>query len=383
MVFISRTETLFAVTLIVDLVSKNGYLDSSYCTFLLLPFTILTFYGLIKGEVRLHIPLCYIVHLLNFLLDYYFGGSYAMSWVTAIIEGIVAILLVNLGSFSYYSASGPYPVGFRRGVLKGESCSPISVFYPCKPSQQRPEESKIPSFCLDGMENVKGFAKGLDNQKSWFYRDMLHYKILVEEGAELNQDFKDGGKKLTPVVVSHGLVGDRSSHVSLVKELVSYGCVVYTLNHTDKSATYFKNTKENPPKAVYYEHFQPSVHKVRMDQHRLTQLKQRTTDISCLIDLIKEEAKTEFQSLDLDKLVVVGHCLGGMTSIEMAHKFKEVKLCCALNPYFSARAPTIEESDDYTITQPLLMLTTQLYHDNPFLADYEAKKIHKKFFADS
>lgn len=233
------------------------------------------------------------------------------------------------------------------------------------------------------MDTVKGFAKGLDNQNSWFYRDMVRYKILVEEGADLHADFKDGGKKLTPVIVSHGLVGDRSSHVSLAKELVSYGCVVYTLNHTDKSSIYFKDTRENPPKAVYYEHFQPSVHKVRMDQYRLTQLNQRETDISCLIDLIKEEAKSELPFIDLDKLAIVGNCLGGMTSIEMAHKSKNIKLCCALDPYFSARAPTIEESDDYTVSQPLLMLTSELYHDNPFLADYDAKKIHKKFFSDS
>ena len=213
---------------------------------------------------------------------------------------------------------------------------------------------------------------------------MIHYKLHVYEGVSLHKDFVNEDKKLTPVVLSHGLIGDRSSYISIIKQLVSYGCIVYALSHTDGSATYFKDKTQSPPKDVFYEHYEKVVHNVRMEQHRSNQIETRIKDIAQVVDLIKKEASTKVPSIDTDKIVAVGHCLGGLTAIEACHKFKnDFKLCCSLDTYFSGRSEMIKESDDYVIDQPLMLLTAMFYHEDAFLADYDAKGIHSKFYDDT
>jgi len=53
-----------------------------------------------------------------------------MSWVTSIIQAIIAVLLINLGSFGYFYQTGPYEIGHREVTLTGDTTPKVSIFYP-------------------------------------------------------------------------------------------------------------------------------------------------------------------------------------------------------------------------------------------------------------
>ena len=56
----------------------------------------------------------------------------------------------------------------------------------------------------------------------------------------MSTEFKDGGKKLIPVVWSHGLVANSNYYNILAMEFASNGYVVFALDHLDGSAGYIE-----------------------------------------------------------------------------------------------------------------------------------------------
>jgi hypothetical protein len=188
--------------------------------------------------------------MLNYLIHWKYLENNIVSWICALLEGIVGLLIIKLGQFYYLSPSGPYQVGHRQLVLRGKTSPPVSVYYPISKEYYEKHSnspSKTFSFCLEGHNDVKGFRIGMDTvrrvstcsefRKKLLFglakiiklelRELMYYRLQVVNDAPLHEDFKNGAKKMTPVIVSHGLLGNRTFLASYAYFLVSYGCIVY------------------------------------------------------------------------------------------------------------------------------------------------------------
>lgn len=68
----------------------------------------------------------------------------------------------------------------------------------------------------------------------------------VVENAELAQDFLHGKKNLRPVFMSHGLNGRSTSQSCIMRELASYGYIVFSMNHKDRTCLYTETRSGSP-----------------------------------------------------------------------------------------------------------------------------------------
>jgi hypothetical protein len=166
---------------------------------------------------------------------------------------------------------------------------------------------------------------------------------------------------------------------------------VYCLDHTDGTCLAYKNDSTDPPETILFKPYDEKIHKVSKTEYRRKQLDQRIIDIKHVIDLIKEEANAEDLNIDLSKLIALGHSMGGITAIEMCKEFPlDFKLCCSLDAYYQPRYRQIVTSSDYALTQPLLLLNSELfnneeegYTEGNEVVKYNRLKANDKIFEES
>lgn len=60
----------------------------------------------------------------------------------------------------------------------------------------------------------------------------------------------ESGKKLIPIVFSHGLGMTSSFYTALFKDYASYGYIVIALNHQDESCVVTYNSNDKP---IFYD----------------------------------------------------------------------------------------------------------------------------------
>jgi len=84
----------------------------------------------------------------------------------------------------------------------------------------------------------------------------------------------------------------------------------------------------------------------------------RKTEIKCFLDFMEEEDFTtkylEFDpsvKIDLDKIVLGGHSMGGMTTIEASKDEKRIKAVFTFDPWLWCRLDEIRDHS-YGIDQP-------------------------------
>lgn len=386
MVFTTEYEKYFTCILVLQLLVPLK-LVPEYASWTSILGDLLLGYGLYHGFIRFHLVICYFVHLLNTCILYFWSDNYEFLWAAIGAESLLILCLLYLGAFSYVEPSGPYGIGHREVVLKETSSLSVSVFYPIERAvfdKYKMDPSKTSSFWLEGFNDVKGFALGLENIPKFLIKDILNYRLLAINNGELHNDFKSSGKLLTPIVLSHGLNGNRTSHSALVYNLVSYGCIVYSITHTDSSASYFKDYNRVRHRDVYYTSYSMFRHRMPEACYRSQQLDTRMKNVQQVLDLIESEEKSIIPAINMEKLVAMGHGFGGLTAIEMSFVFRiNFKLWVALDPYFSGRASMITKTDGYTLEQPLMIVSTEFSQAASENSDYDLVSIHKKFYEET
>ena len=65
------------------------------------------------------------------------------------------------------------------------------------------------------------------------FKHLLAVKMDVVVGGQLAEEFRKGGKKLIPIVFSHGVRSNGSVYSMMLKEWASYGYLVLAINHLD------------------------------------------------------------------------------------------------------------------------------------------------------
>ena len=266
--------------------------------------------------------------------------------------------------------------------------------------------SKTYSYLIDGKKCAEGAAEAgshlvESSDINWFYRALFPKKkdqflpIIDEFGynrikavkeAGLHKDFKNGGKLLTPVVFSHGYGNSRGYNSILATYLASYGCIVFSVTHTDGTADYTCDYSQNPPKARFYNHYYDDIQTdaegikyASREEYFSNSVETRAKDIEIVIDYMKECKFSKH--LDMKKVVVCGHSLGGITAIESSIVLGDkIKVCVAMDPYFNARLTKIRETSSYFVAQQLLVIHSETFNNSPLCYQYNIREVNKKFW---
>ena len=242
----------------------------------------------------------------------------------------ILFLVFLIGGAKYYvsDAPGPYGVGVKHVIVKGKTTPPVCIFYPIdRETYERnvDDPNKTGSYNVDGEvwmpSKLKGFLQvnqlspaskltlaALPSNHEILKRiidDEEYFNMRAVSNADLHPDFRNGEKKLTPVLFSSGLGAVRTHFSNFYGYLASYGCVVYAFNHTDGSSCFYKDYNESLPKEVQYNFFdrttQMDMYGVKHDESdfRAKCLSDRMRDVETMIHYIKTESSKEFPHIGM------------------------------------------------------------------------------------
>jgi predicted dienelactone hydrolase len=87
--------------------------------------------------------------------------------------------------------------------------------------------------------------------KAWFKINIPEFLLRPQQkmkkdailDGELANDFASGARSLRPVIFSHGLFANNISYSGLLKDLASYGYIVFAINHADGTCIYTQNSQ--------------------------------------------------------------------------------------------------------------------------------------------
>ncbi|CAI2366730.1 unnamed protein product [Moneuplotes crassus] len=383
-----------------------------YSTSAILVCMMLKIYKISYMKIRTHYVLFPILRIMNVLCFYciscifpQFEGTVIQFVLTDGVGYALLLVMIYNGLYFIVEPDGPYGIGIKDVILKGKRNTPrILVYYPINKEEYN---SKVenPSFTqellVEGEDAIEGGSIGVaglpgssdahpfllslfpsdPNKLKPVIEDLKYSRIRAILSSELHKDFKNGGKKLTPVIFSPGLAGSKNYYTTNCRYLASYGCIVFAISHTDGSCEFTCDYNQDPPKRVLYNHIDAKTnidlagrkYKDREEYFSLS-VDNRTKDIETLYEYILECEFTKY--LDPQKLVMYGHSLGAMTGIESCQTIKTLsgdlalKFCIAHDPYYMGKLSKIMKTDGYKVEQPLLLVTSETFKNSPIVKDY-------------
>lgn len=178
-------------------------------------------------------------------------------------------------------------------------------------------------------------------------------KIAVEfwypidrTGSEVKYDVSnapvsDMQQNYPVLVFSHGAFGVRRSNASTCRELASHGYIVASIDHTYHSfLTSFADGTKTPANAKFLNDVMAAQSGKLPEQEvfKLSHewLELRTGDIKFLLDSLRsgelgEQGKLLTGHMNLDKIGLIGHSLGGAASAQVCRESKDVKAAIVID----------------------------------------------------
>ncbi|EPQ04423.1 Platelet-activating factor acetylhydrolase [Myotis brandtii] len=241
------------------------------------------------------------------------------------IQALMAAAI--MGQSEIPKGSGPYPVGCtdlmstytKQGTF-------LRLYYPAQ-DNDHPDTVWIPN-----KQYFFGLSKFLGTH--WLMGNVLSLLFGSKTTpASWNAPVRTG-EKYPLVVFSHGLGAFRTIYSAIGNDLASHGFIVATVEHRDgsASATYYfddQSAAEIGKKSwLYLKTPQQGENEVLL---RNSQVRQRAKECSQALDVmlsgtpVKNVLDSEFDmqrlrdSIDRDKIAVMGHSFGGATVIQALH----------------------------------------------------------------
>nr|XP_026690770.1 platelet-activating factor acetylhydrolase-like [Ciona intestinalis] len=239
--------------------------------------------------------------------------------------------------------SGPFQVGsFDITTKYGEDRCLFRMYYPTKQFDSAFTEGPLWFPCHEyaaGFTNVMKIPS-LSRLFGWFFSGL---RIPVAWNGDLQMP--KSVDKLPVVLLSHGLACNKTTCSNVCTDLASYGTLVASIEHSDKSAsaTYYFEEKENEVGEKIVEKKWLQYHRVSggepaEQEHRNKQVRHRAAECCKILDTLQllnegnlktvegNENLYQFKNaLDLEKCAVLGHSFGGGTAVatlSMDERFK-------------------------------------------------------------
>lgn len=252
--------------------------------------------------------------------------------------------------------TGPYAIATRTFHLVDESRNEIytadpddnreiimQVWYPADANAQGK-----PAVYLEDLETMAPILA----QRLGLPSFLIDHIYLVEMDVQQDAPILDAAVPYPVLVFSHGLRGIRAQNTALVRELVSHGFVVATIDHTYGNVlTVFPDGRI----ALY----SPDLFSGTGDPPRTsnTLVGVWAGDISTVLDQLAAWNSTEGSGfaghLDLANVGVFGHSTGGGTAVEFCGRDQRCKAGVGLDAWLE---PVSENIIDRGLTQPFLFL---------------------------
>ena len=233
----------------------------------------------------------------------------------------------NLLVTGFPKPTGPFAVGTVSRILTDASRSNrygirtnssfMSTFwYPTEP----PKAGSIPSPYTD---------RAVAGDRNWynFWGWPLAWTNVVAQcvtHAFPGTPLTSGTNRFPVILHSHGFTCDRTLHSYNAEELASHGYIVAAVDHEDCHATVFPDER-----GVRY--VPPSISNVKG-----TLFSSRTNDLVYLLRTLEEidaGDATLAGCLDLTRIGVMGHSMGGGTAAEICRLDSRVKCAALLDPF--------------------------------------------------
>lgn len=227
---------------------------------------------------------------------------------------------------------------------------------------------------------IETYSKEVGNPRKiavqfWYPADTL--------GAEIDTDITGAPisilQKNYPVLIfSHGAFGVRRSNASTFRELASHGYIVASIDHTYHAFyTSFSDGSSAPVSMKFFNEAQ----KVEADSlpleenYKITHdwLKLRTADIEFVLDTLEAGDLVAQGALlnghmDLTKIGLFGHSLGGAASAQVAREREDVKAAIVIDgtligDIIGLNSDNTDIITDVSFTKPLMQMYGSLFHD--------------------
>ncbi|WP_099469619.1 alpha/beta hydrolase family protein [Konateibacter massiliensis] len=188
---------------------------------------------------------------------------------------------------------------------------------------------------------------------------------------------KTEGEETFPLIIfSHGAFGYRQSNYSTYAELVSHGYVICSIDHTYHA--FFTKQTDGQVITVNPEFIQ-SVFRINEDGisedeiFAITRewMELRSNDMNFVLDTIKKKtensAEDAFTKIDLSKIGIMGHSLGGATAVTVGRQRNDIDAVIDLDGTMLGEELSCE-NNVYTINEepypiPLLCIDTTDHYE--------------------
>ena len=146
--------------------------------------------------------------LVNFMVIMFEIESVVIFMLKLTVYMVMAYLIVVEGEYMMAEGTGPYKVGFRTTTVKSKDGHSVDVscFYPTNEDPDPLDDCPVWFTCgYTGLDAVGYLFKV---PFMWLMYQFMTYRIRVKQDAKLHKDF-ESSMKLTPVIMSHGLMAMR------------------------------------------------------------------------------------------------------------------------------------------------------------------------------
>ena len=206
----------------------------------------------------------------------------------------------------------------------------------------------LPSIIFPQYKEIKPTGKYEVSTVTYTYTDKnrIETYTATNENRKLNVEMwypKNVNGTYPLIVFSHGAFGIKTSNETLFNELASHGYVVCSIDHTFQSLYTTDDTGHTTyvDKAYMNELKTEDAKNKKIQSYDYYQkwMKIRTEDMNFVIDYILKEAKdktsdTVYKLVDITKIGVMGHSLGGSSALGIGRMRKDVSAVIALESPF-------------------------------------------------
>ncbi|KAI8613633.1 platelet-activating factor acetylhydrolase [Chytriomyces sp. MP71] len=265
---------------------------------------------------------------------------------------------------------GPFSVGVCQLEVAPRSVAQYgtlaAVFYPCSTTSPKSKWALgPPGFYAAGFGRYLGVNAFLRETVFPFLVGFVRMEAAAEPDPVL-AGHPSLPQQLPVVVFSHGLGGNQTVYSTLCGTLASYGFVVISIEHRDKSASV--SARANYLERIDYQ--KPPSEDAESRVFRQKQLGQRLDEVEEAFQLLQDLNKglkidnllsTKLPNLtgrlDMENAIMVGHSFGAATALGFLQRPKSPFIAgIILDPWMFAL------SDRTPIPSPLLSIQSETFH---------------------